>query len=64
MNEKILAIHHFQNVQETLDLAEAQASTEWECDFVAGFQDRLRAFGNGLLMSSAQADIIENIIQG
>lgn len=64
MSEKILAVHHFQNVQETLDLAEAQATTEWEMDFIAGFQDRLRVFGNGLLMSSAQADIIERIIQG
>ena len=61
MSEKVQDLYDEEEFQSLLDYAEANASNDFEINFVSDMQDRWEQYGKRMYLSDKQHEILERI---
>lgn len=61
MSEKVQDLYDEEEFQSLLDDAEANASNDFEINFVSDMQDRWEQYGKRMYLSDKQREILERI---
>ena len=56
------ASNYYSNVAAVLGQAEEEASTDWEMEFVSSLADKHTQYGDDMLLSEKQYEVLERIL--